>query len=123
MKPYKMVTKQNYKGILSTIGNTPEVELENLSPNPAVKIIAKLEGQNPTGSVKDRIALRMIEQAERAGDLSKDKTILEPTSGNTGISLAMIGRLKGYKVTVVMPENVSSCLKRMVRKSYIQTDR
>ena len=108
MKPHEMVTKQNYKGILSTIGNTPEVELENLSPNPAVKIIAKLEGQNPTGSVKDRIALRMIEQAETSGDLNKDKTILEPTSGNTGISLAMIGRLKGYNVTVVMPENVSS---------------
>ena len=90
MKPHEMVTKQNYKGILSTIGNTPEVELENLNPNPAVKIIAKLEGQNPTGSVKDRIALRMIEQAETSGDLNKDKTILEPTSGNTGISLAMI---------------------------------
>jgi cysteine synthase B len=102
-----MVTKQNYKGILSTIGNTPAVELQNLSPNPAVKIIAKLEGQNPTGSVKDRIALRMIENAEQSGDLSSSRTILEPTSGNTGISLAMIGKLKGYKVTVVMPENVS----------------
>ncbi|MBO54072.1 MAG: cysteine synthase B, partial [Dehalococcoidia bacterium] len=103
-----MVTQQNYKGILSTIGNTPEVELENLTANPDVKIIAKLEGQNPTGSVKDRIALRMIEQAERSGDLNNSKIILEPTSGNTGISLAMIGRLKGYKVTVVMPENVSA---------------
>ena len=103
-----MVTKQNYKGILATIGNTPAVELQNLSPNPAVKIIAKLEGQNPTGSVKDRIALKMIENAERAGNLSSSRTILEPTSGNTGISLAMIGKLKGYKVTVVMPENVSS---------------
>ena len=103
-----MVTQQNYKGILSTIGNTPEVELENLTANPDVKIIAKLEGQNPTGSVKDRIALRMIEQAERSGDLNNSKIILEPTSGNTGISLALIGRLKGYKVTVVMPENVSA---------------
>jgi cysteine synthase len=103
-----MVTKQNYKGILATIGNTPTVELQNLSPNPAVKIIAKLEGQNPTGSVKDRIALKMIENAEQSGELSSSRTILEPTSGNTGISLAMIGKLKGYKVTVVMPENVSS---------------
>ena len=103
-----MVTQQNYKGILATIGNTPAVELQNLSPNPAVKIIAKLEGQNPTGSVKDRIALKMIEHAEQSGDLSSSRTILEPTSGNTGISLAMIGKLKGYKVTVVMPENVSS---------------
>jgi len=103
-----MVSKQNYKGILATIGNTPAVELQNLSPNPAVKIIAKLEGQNPTGSVKDRIALKMIENAEQSGELSSSRTILEPTSGNTGISLAMIGKLKGYKVTVVMPENVSS---------------
>ena len=103
-----MVTTQNYKGILATIGNTPAVELQNLSPNPDVKKIAKLEGQNPTGSVKDRIALKMIEDAERAGTLSSSRTILEPTSGNTGISLAMIGKLKGYKVTVVMPENVSS---------------
>jgi len=102
-----MVTQQNYKGILATIGNTPAVELQNLSPNPAVKIIAKLEGQNPTGSVKDRIALKMIEHAEQSGDLSSSRTILEPTSGNTGISLAMIGKLKGYKVTVVMPKNVS----------------
>ena len=102
-----MVTQQNYKGILATIGNTPAVELQNLSPNPAVKIIAKLEGQNPTGSVKDRIALKMIEHAEQSGDLSSSRTILEPTSGNTCISLAMIGKLKGYKVTVVMPKNVS----------------
>lgn len=102
-----MVARLAYKGILDTIGNTPMVELQHLSPNPQVRIFAKLEGQNPTGSVKDRIALKMIERAEADGELSSSRTILEPTSGNTGISLAMIGRLKGYKVKVVMPENVS----------------
>ena len=96
-----------YKGILEAIGNTPMVEMATLSPNPDVKIYAKLEGNNPTGSVKDRIAKYMIEKGERDGELTHDKTILEPTSGNTGISLAMVGRLKGYKVKVVMPENVS----------------
>ncbi len=102
-----MVTRLAYKGILSTIGNTPVIELQNLSPKPGVHIYAKLEGQNPTGSVKDRIALKMIERAEDTGEISPHRTLLEPTSGNTGIALAMIGRLKGYKVSVVMPENVS----------------
>ena len=102
-----MPTKGTHKGLLSTIGNTPLVELENLSPNPNVRLFAKLEGQNPTGSVKDRIGLKMIERAEADGEITPNRTILEPTSGNTGISLAMIGRLKGYKVSVVMPENVS----------------
>ena len=102
-----MVTKLTYKGILATIGNTPTVELLRMSPKEGVRIFAKLEGQNPTGSLKDRIALKMIEQAERDGEISANRTILEPTSGNTGISLALIGRLKGYKVAVVMPENVS----------------
>ena len=102
-----MVTKLTYRGILATIGNTPIVELQNMSPKEGVRIFAKLEGQNPTGSVKDRIALKMIEQAELDGEISSARTILEPTSGNTGISLAMIARLKGYKVRVVMPENVS----------------
>ena len=102
-----MVSRPVYKGILATIGNTPVVELQNLSPKADVHIFAKLEGQNPTGSVKDRIALKMIERAESEGEISPNRTLLEPTSGNTGISLAMIGRLKGYKVTVVMPENVS----------------
>ena len=101
------VQGQIYKGILDAIGNTPLIELTRLSPNPAVKIYAKLEGNNPSGSLKDRIARQMIEQAERDGLLTPDKTILEPTSGNTGISLAMIGKLKGYRVEVVMPENVS----------------
>ncbi len=103
-----MVTKLTYKGILDTIGNTPIVELQKMSPKAGVRIFAKLEGQNPTGSVKDRIALKMIERAEQDGELSASRTILEPTSGNTGISLAMIARIKGYKVTVVMPENVST---------------
>ena len=102
-----MVTKLTYKGILATIGNTPTVELQRMSPKETVRIYAKLEGANPTGSVKDRIGLKMIEQAEADGELSGSRTILEPTSGNTGISLAMIGRLKGYNVSVVMPENVS----------------
>ena len=103
-----MVTKLTYKGILAAVGNTPIVELQNTSPNKGVRIFVKLDGQNPTGSVKDRIALKMIEEAERDGEISPNRTILEPTSGNTGISLAMVGRLKGYKVTVVMPENVST---------------
>ena len=102
-----MGCRRAYKSILATIGNTPMVELQRLSPKPEVRIFAKLEGQNPTGSVKDRIALNMIERAEANGEVSSNRTILEPTSGNTGISLAMIGMLKGYKVTVVMPENVS----------------
>ena len=96
-----------YESILDTIGNTPTVKLGKTSANEKVNIYAKLEGANPTGSVKDRIAKYMIEKAEAEGLLTKGKTILEPTSGNTGISIAMIGRLKGYKVEVVMPENVS----------------
>ena len=96
-----------YANILEMIGNTPLVQLTRTSPNPSVQIYAKLEGQNPTGSVKDRIAKYMIEAAERAGLLTVDKIILEPTSGNTGIGLAMIGKLKGYRVMVVMPESVS----------------
>ena len=96
-----------YNSILDTIGRTPLVELAHLAPRPGVRIFAKLEGQNPTGSLKDRIARAMIEEAEASGQLTSEKIILEPTSGNTGISLAMIGRLKGYRVTAVMPENVS----------------
>jgi cysteine synthase len=96
-----------FGSILDTIGNTPLVELKRLSPKPGVRLFAKLEGQNPTGSVKDRIALSMIEAAEASGELRPGATILEPTSGNTGIGLAMIGRYKGYRVKVVMPTNVS----------------
>jgi cysteine synthase len=94
-------------GILEAIGNTPLVELHHISPKPAVRIFAKLEGNNPSGSLKDRIAKSMIEVAERSGQLTRDRIILEPTSGNTGIGLAMVGRLKGYKVKVVVPDNVT----------------
>jgi len=94
--------------LLSAIGNTPMVELGRLNPNPRVRLLAKLEGNNPGGSVKDRTALYMIEKAEQAGLLTSDKVILEPTSGNTGIALAMIGAAKGYKVKLTLPDCVSS---------------
>jgi cysteine synthase B len=96
-----------FDNILDTIGNTPLVEIPRMSPKKGVRIFAKLEGQNPSGSLKDRIAKYMIEKAEQEGLLTRDKTILEATSGNTGISLAMIAKRKGYQVKVVMPENVS----------------
>lgn len=96
-----------FDSILDAIGNTPLVGLPGLSPKPGVRIWAKLEGQNPTGSVKDRIALAMILAAEASGELTKDKIVLEPTSGNTGIGLAMVCRIKGYKLTAVMPRNAS----------------
>jgi cysteine synthase len=95
------------RSVLDLIGNTPLVEVSQLSPNPRVRILAKLEGQNPGGSVKDRIAKCMIEAAEADGTLSPGQTILEPSSGNTGIGLALVCRVKGYKLKVVMPENVS----------------
>ena len=94
--------------VLQAIGNTPLVELVNLNPNPRVKVLCKLEGCNPGGSVKDRPALYMITKAEQSGELTKDKTILEPTSGNTGIAIAMIGAAKGYHVELCMPECVST---------------
>src|SRR5438105_2488306 len=96
-----------YGNILDAIGNTPLVQLPHITPNPNVQIYAKLEGQNPSGSVKDRCAKYMIEAAERDGLLTTDRIILEPTSGNTGIALAMIGRVKGYRVMVVIPESMS----------------
>ena len=92
---------------MDAIGNTPLVELANLDSNPKVRIFAKLEGCNPGGSVKDRPAYYMITKAEQSGELTRDKIILEPTSGNTGIALAMIGAAKGYGVELVMPECVS----------------
>ena len=92
---------------LDMIGNTPLVDVSALSPNPRVRILAKMESQNPVGSVKDRIALAMIEAAEKDGSLSSGQRILEPSSGNTGIALAMIARIKGYPITIVLPENVS----------------
>jgi cysteine synthase len=95
------------RDILGAVGNTPLVGIQRLSPKPSVRLWAKLEGQNPTGSVKDRIAVAMVEDAERAGDLTADRIILEPTSGNTGISLALVARRKGYRVMVVIPDNAS----------------
>ena len=89
--------------ILAAVGNTPLVGIQRLSPKPGVRLWAKLEGQNPTGSLKDRIALRMIEEAERDGRLEPGATILEPTSGNTGIALAMVASRKGYRLVVVSP--------------------
>jgi cysteine synthase B len=95
------------RSVLDLIGNTPLVDVSQLSPNDGVRILAKLEGQNPGGSVKDRIALAMITQAEIDGTLSPGQTIIEPSSGNTGIGLAMIARLKGHPIKIVLPENVS----------------
>src|SRR6266480_3903139 len=96
-----------YGDIVQAIGNTPLVELKRLSPKPGVRVWAKLESHNPTGSVKDRVARAMIEDAEEQGAIEPGQTILEPTSGNTGISLAMICSRKGYRLKVVMPENVT----------------
>ena len=96
-----------YESILGVIGDTPLVGIHALSPNPAVRIYAKLEGQNPGGSSKDRIAAKMVELAEADGTLHPGDTILEPSSGNTGIGLALVAKLKGYRLRVVMPENVS----------------
>ena len=93
--------------ILAAVGNTPLVGIQRLSPKPSVGLWAKLEGQNPTGSLKDRIAVAMVEDAEASGALTPDKTILEPTSGNTGISLALVARRKGYRLMAVMPDNAS----------------
>ncbi len=100
--------------ILSGIGNTPLVELTNINTNPDLKILGKLEGNNPGGSVKDRPAYYMIKKAEETGELTKDKIILEPTSGNTGIALAMIGAAKGYKVKLCMPACVSTERQRVL---------
>lgn len=96
-----------YDDVLGLIGDTPMVSLAPLSPTPGVTIWAKLEGQNPGGSVKDRVAKRMVEAAEADGLLRPGATILEPSSGNTGIGLAIVCRLKGYRLTIVLPENVS----------------
>lgn len=96
-----------YKNILETIGNTPLVKINKLNPNPKVNIYAKIEGANPGGSIKDRVALKMIEQAEAAGKLTAGKIIIEATSGNTGIALAMIGVVKGYKVEIIISKAVS----------------
>ncbi len=96
-----------HSSVLDMIGNTPMVDVSNLSPNPNVRILAKMEMQNPFGSVKDRIAKRMIETAEAEGRLVPGQTIIEPSSGNTGIALAAIAQLKGYPIKILMPESVS----------------
>lgn len=101
--------------ILEAIGNTPMVRINSLCPKPNVNIYAKLEGFNPTGSIKDRIAIQMIEKAEEEGRLSKGKTIIEPTSGNTGIGLAIAGIVKGYPIEIVMSEAVSVERRKIIR--------
>ena len=102
------------KGVLELVGNTPLVELTRLSPE-GVRLYAKLEGQNPTGSIKDRVAKAMIEAAEASGELEPGRELLEPTSGNTGISLAMVARIKGYRLTCVVPENVTEERLKLLR--------
>jgi cysteine synthase B len=97
-----------FKSILDAVGNTPLVEVPRLSPVANVRLWVKLEGQNPTGSVKDRIAIALVEAGEASGELTSDKVILEPTSGNTGIALAMVASTRGYRFTAVMPDNASS---------------
>jgi cysteine synthase len=106
-----------YKNIVDAIGHTPLVELKSITPNKNVKILAKLEGQNlgGSGSIKDRVALYLIEKAEESGALTKDKIIIEATSGNTGIALAWLGHLKGYKVTIVMPDSMSVERQQLMR--------
>lgn len=103
-----------YNSIIDTIGHAPLVRINKLNPKPYISLYAKLEGFNPTGSIKDRIAIKMIEQAEESGILTKGKTIIEPTSGNTGIGLAMIGAVKGYAVEIVMSEAVSIERRKMI---------
>ncbi|HOQ25728.1 MAG TPA: cysteine synthase family protein [Methanomassiliicoccaceae archaeon] len=103
------------ENILMTIGNTPLVRINKLNPNKNVTMYAKVEGFNPTGSIKDRIALNMIQQAEAEGRLTKGKTIIEPTSGNTGVALAMIGAIKGYDVEIVMSDAVSVERRQMIK--------
>jgi cysteine synthase B len=103
-----------YANIIESIGHTPLVELQRFSPHPGVRLFAKLEGHNPSGSVKDRIAKYLIEDAEQHGQIGPDTILLEPTSGNTGIGLAMISQIKGYRLKVVMPDNVSDERKQLL---------
>ena len=101
--------------LLDLIGSTPLVELTRLSPKPSVRILAKLEGQNPTGSIKDRVAKAMLDAAEATGELEPGRRLLEPTSGNTGISLALVAKLRGYPLTCVLPANVTEERRRLLR--------
>ncbi|HEU5264600.1 MAG TPA: pyridoxal-phosphate dependent enzyme [Gaiellaceae bacterium] len=109
------MTQGTASSILDLVGSTPIVELQCLSPKPAVRIFAKLEGQNPTGSIKDRVAVAMIDAAEASGELTAGRRLIEPTSGNTGISLALVARLRGYPLTCVAPANVTEERRRMLR--------
>jgi [CysO sulfur-carrier protein]-thiocarboxylate-dependent cysteine synthase len=101
--------------LLDLIGSTPLVELPRLSRKPSVRLYAKLEGQNPTGSIKDRVAKAMLDAAEASGELTPGRTLLEPTSGNTGISLALVAKLRGYPLRCVMPANVTEERRRLLR--------
>ena len=101
--------------LLDLVGSTPLVELPRLSPKPSVRLYAKLEGQNPTGSIKDRVAKAMIDAAEAAGELEPGRRLLEPTSGNTGISLALVAKLRGYPLTCVLPASVTEERRRLLR--------
>jgi [CysO sulfur-carrier protein]-thiocarboxylate-dependent cysteine synthase len=112
---FEGLSRKTARSLLELIGNTPLVELPRLSPKPEVQLYAKLEGQNPTGSIKDRVAIAMIEEAEARGELEPGRDLLEPTSGNTGIALALVAKLKGYSLTCVMPENVSEERRRLLR--------
>ena len=110
-----METKAHVASLLDLVGSTPLVELQRLSPKPAVQIFAKLEGQNPTGSIKDRVAVAMIDAAEASGELTPGHRLLEPTSGNTGIALALVAKLRSYPLTCVVPANVTEERRRLLR--------
>ena len=112
---FEGLSRKTARSLLDLIGNTPLVEVPRLSPRPEVQLYAKLEGQNPTGSIKDRVALAMVEEAEAHGELEPGRELLEPTSGNTGIALALVAKLKGYSLTCVMPENVTEERRRLLR--------
>jgi cysteine synthase len=112
---FEGLSQRTARSLLDLIGRTPLVELPRLAPRPDVKLYAKLEGQNPSGSIKDRVAIALIEDAEARGDLEPGRRLLEPTSGNTGIALALVAKLKGYSLTCVMPENVTEERRRLLR--------
>ena len=109
-----METKAHAASLLDLVGSTPLVELQRISPKPSVRVFAKLEGQNPTGSIKDRVAVAMIDAAEASGELTPGRRLLEPTSGNTGIALALVAKLRGYPLTCVVPANVTEERRRML---------
>lgn len=115
MGPEPVAAPRIAPSVLDLIGSTPLVELRRLSPKPSVRLYAKLEGQNPTGSIKDRVARAMIDAAEASGELEPGRRLLEPTSGNTGIALALVARLRGYPLTCVLPANVTEERRRLLR--------